>query len=93
MVASYGMSEVLGPITFSKEGSTFLETETSNYSKNSYSEQTAKEIDEEVKKTVKQVYQKVKQILEDKKDTLEKVSHLLLKKEVIEGEELREILK
>jgi len=93
MVVNYGMSEILGPITFSKEqGSTFLQPEISPY-KNSYSEETAREIDEEVKKIVKQVYQKVKQILTNKKKTLQKISHLLLEKEVIEGEELKKLLK
>lgn len=93
MVVNYGMSETLGPTTFGREQeTTFLKTNDFS-SRAEYSEKTAIEIDEEVKNTIRQVYQKAKRILEGKKDKLNKLSSLLLKKEVVESHELREILK
>jgi len=93
MVVNYGMSETLGPITFGRGGDlTFLKTD-GLMNRSEYSEKTAIEIDEEVKRIINQAYQKAKDILERKKDKLHKLSSLLLKKEVLEGDELRKVLK
>ena len=92
MVVSYGMSENLGPMTFAREqDSLFLKTD-GFVSKQDYSEKTAMEIDEEVKRIIKDAYQKTKDILEQNKDKLHKLSSLLLEKEVLEEEELRKVL-
>jgi len=91
MVKEYGMSEKLGPLTFEKERRPlFLETGMS--SGKEYSEDTAMEIDREVAQIVRERYETVKGILEEKKDKLEKVATMLQEKEVIEGEELRELI-
>lgn len=88
MVKEYGMSQKLGPLTFERERRPlFLEMGMSPSKE--YSENTAMEIDEEVRQIVNETYEKVKTTLEGKKDKLEKVAKLLLEKEVIEGEELR----
>ena len=93
MVVNYGMSETLGPITFGRGGDlTFLKTD-GLMNRSEYSEKTAIEIDEEVKRIINQAYQKAKDILERKKDKLHKLSSLLLEKEVLEGDELRKVLK
>jgi len=93
MVVNYGMSEALGPITFGRGGDlTFLKTD-GLMNRSEYSEKTAIEIDEEVKRIINQAYQKAKDILERKKDKLHKLSSLLLEKEVLEGDELRKVLK
>ena len=92
MVVSYGMSENLGPMTFAREqDSLFLKTD-GFVSRQDYSEKTAMEIDEEVKRIIKDAYQKTKDILEQNKDKLHKLSSLLLEKEVLEEEELRKVL-
>jgi cell division protease FtsH len=57
-----------------------------------YSENTAMEIDEEIKQIVNASYEKVRNILEEKRDKLGKVANVLLEKEVIEGEELRKLI-
>jgi cell division protease FtsH len=91
MVKEYGMSQKLGPLTFEKERRPlFLETFAS--STKEYSENTAMEIDEEIKRIVNESYEKVRRILEEKKEKLEKIASILLEKEVIEGEELRELI-
>ncbi|MFQ5842761.1 MAG: ATP-dependent zinc metalloprotease FtsH, partial [Thermodesulfobacteriota bacterium] len=91
MVKEYGMSQKLGPLTFEKERRPlFLEGVMATPKE--YSENTGMEIDKEVMQIVTETYGKVKTTLEGKKDTLEKVAKLLLKKEVIEGEELRKVI-
>ncbi len=92
MVREYGMSEKLGPITFERERRPlFLEgimpTETKDYS-----EATAQEIDREVADLLTRAHWRAKEVLETQRDTLEKAAKILLEKEVLEGEELREIL-
>jgi len=92
MVREYGMSEKLGPLTFERERRPlFLDMMMPPTSKD-YSETTAQEIDREVSALVKKAYHRSKEILDGKRDTLEKVAKVLLDKEVLEGEELRQFL-
>ena len=57
-----------------------------------YSEATAQEIDHEVSGLVEKAYHRAQEILGAKRETLEKVAKVLLDKEVLEGEELRQML-
>jgi cell division protease FtsH len=92
MVREYGMSAHLGPITFERERRPlFLETIMPPGAKD-YSEATAQEIDREVANLVDRAYRRAKEILEQEKPLLEKAAKILLEKEVLEGEELRQIL-
>ncbi len=91
MVVEYGMSEQFGPIAFEKERRPlFLDGSFS--STREYSEETAREIDREVEKIITESYERVKRLLEQRRDRLELLAKTLLDKEVLEGEELREIL-
>jgi cell division protease FtsH len=58
-----------------------------------YSEETAREIDTEVKKIIDETYLRVKELLSEKRDLLEKVAQTLLEKETIDGEALRQLIK
>ncbi len=92
MVKEYGMSEKLGLMTFEKERKPlFLNFDTASGNKD-YSEETAREIDNEVRKIIDQSYLTVKKMLTEKREILEKVAQTLLEKESIDGEELRTIL-
>jgi cell division protease FtsH len=92
MVREYGMSEKLGPITFERERRPlFLETILPPGTKD-YSEATALAIDQEVAGLMDRAYRRAREILEREKPLLEKAAKILLEKEVLEGEELREIL-
>ena len=57
-----------------------------------YSEETAKEIDSEIKRLIDEAYVKVKDTLTEKKGLLEKVAKTLLEKESLDGNELRTII-
>jgi cell division protease FtsH len=92
MVREYGMSERLGPMTFERERRPlFIETMMPPGSKD-YSEATAQEIDQEVAALVDRAHRRARDILEKERAVLEKAAQILLEKEVLEGEELREIL-
>jgi cell division protease FtsH len=91
MVKEFGMSEKLGYVTFEKEKKPLF-LPSSLFPTREYSEDTAKQIDEEVKKIVDETYVRVKEILTAKKDKMEELAHLLLEKEVVEEQELKKIL-
>jgi cell division protease FtsH len=91
MVKEFGMSEKLGYVTFEKEKKPLF-LPSSLFPSREYSEDTAKQIDEEVKKIVDETYLRVKEILTAKKDQLGELARLLLEKEVVEEADLKKIL-
>jgi len=91
MVKEFGMSEKLGYVTFEKEKNPLF-LPSSLFSSREYSEDTAKQIDEEVKKIVDETYHKAKEILMAKKGELGELARLLLEKEVVEEAGLKKIL-
>jgi cell division protease FtsH len=91
MVKYYGMSEKLGIVTFEPESKPAFLGFGMGYNKE-YSEETAREIDIEVKKIIDDVYVKTREILEKQKPKLIKLSKMLMEKEVLEGEELKKVL-
>ena len=92
MVKQYGMSDKLGHMTFEQERKPLF-LDLPGTGTREYSEETAREIDNEVSSIVENVYTKVKTTLDGKKDMLVFVAKTLLEKETIEGEDLRKMLK
>ncbi|MFQ6077856.1 MAG: ATP-dependent zinc metalloprotease FtsH, partial [Thermodesulfobacteriota bacterium] len=91
MVTEYGMSDRQGPIAFEKQRRPlFLET-TYNPPKE-YSEETAREIDEEVRSIINKSYGDAKSFLIENRKAVDRIAKVLLQKEVLEGEELRKLL-
>ncbi len=90
MVKSYGMSDNLGPLTFERTRQLFLESPWEQ--KGDYSEETAKLIDEEVRRIVLEAQERAKIILSQKNDKLRELANLLVQKEIIEGDELKNLL-
>jgi cell division protease FtsH len=92
MVCEWGMSEKIGPITFGKkEEQIFLGKELARHK--DYSEETAIEIDKEIKRIVNENYQRAKTLLTKNIDLLHKLAEVLLEKEVVDGRELDELVK
>jgi cell division protease FtsH len=92
MVTEFGMSEAIGPVNH--EGhrrGTFLETPF-NPERGAYAEETARLIDSEVKRIITTAEAAARGVLLDKRDILDTLSERLLEKEVIEGDELRDLL-
>jgi cell division protease FtsH len=92
MVKEYGMSDVLGPITYEKERRPlFLETGFAPSGKD-YSEETAQAIDREVKRLIEEAYAHAQQLLKEHRDKLERLATALLEKEVLEGDEVQRLI-
>jgi len=87
MVTEWGMSDKLGPVTFGKKvEQIFLGREISQHK--DYSEKTAIDIDEEVKRIVLDAYVTAKNLLTENQDLLEMLAKNLLEKETIDGSEI-----
>jgi len=92
MVTEYGMSTRLGLRTFEKERrGLFLDTPWAT--KKDYSEEKAAEIDKEVEDILERAHRQVRELLTAQKPLLGQLAGLLLEKEVLEGEELRRIIR
>jgi len=93
MVKAYGMSDKLGTITLEREGQPqFIQMQGMPHEKGDYSEETAREIDCEVRRIIDEQYERVKRLLEERQQALIKGARLLLEREVITGAELKAIL-
>ncbi|CUQ65631.1 ATP-dependent zinc metalloprotease FtsH [Candidatus Nitrospira inopinata] len=92
MVKAYGMSDKLGTIALERDRQPqFLQISVGS-EKGDYSEQTAREIDCEVRRIVDEQYERVKRLLESKKAALQQGAKLLLEREVISGPDLQAIM-
>jgi cell division protease FtsH len=93
MVTEYGMTEKFGPLTFEKERRPmFLDLDMPQGPK-AYSEATAREVDQEVKRLIHNAYQKTRRLLKSNQDKLKILATILLERETIEGNEIRNILR
>ena len=91
MVKEFGMSDRLGYVTFEKEKKSLFFPAAFGSGRD-YSEETARQIDAEVKKIVDDTYARVKELLTSKKENVNELARLLLEKEVVEEEDLKKIL-
>ena len=91
MVMRFGMSEKLGPRVFGHDhGQPFLGREFS--SEPDYSDEIAREIDDEIRRIVETAHVQAKSILTDKRDALTKLSEILIKRETIEKAQFEALL-
>ena len=91
MVMRFGMSDKLGPRVFGHDhGQPFLGREFS--SEPDYSDEIAREIDDEIRRIVEEAHQTARQVLEEHRESLEMTSEILLKRETIEREQFIELL-
>ena len=91
MVCDWGMSEGIGPLTFGrKEEEVFLGRDFAQHK--DYSEETANQIDQEIKRIVTENYDRARAILEGKKSELLQVAEELLTRELLSGDQVRQIV-
>lgn len=91
MVTQYGLSEKLGPIAYSEdEGEVFLGQSIARTK--SISTDTAKLIEDEIKRFVTEGYDKAREVLTSRNDDWEKLSQALLEYETLTGEEIKKLL-
>jgi len=92
MVTQYGMNTNLGQMAYEKQVQSFL-FPMQSMSEKDYSEQTAREIDCEIRKIIDQQFGRAKFILNHYREAVAQAAELLLEKETIQGSELDEIRK
>jgi cell division protease FtsH len=91
MVCEWGMSDVLGPMTFGKkEEAIFLGRDIAQH--RDYSEQTAQTIDREVRDIVERNYKRAREILSTKTELLHSLAKALLEYETLDGFEVERIV-
>ena len=91
MVMRFGMSDKLGPRVFGHDhGQPFLGREFS--SEPDYSDDVAREIDDEIRRIVEDAHQTARAVLEEHREKLDHTSEILLRRETIERDEFIELL-
>jgi len=91
MIAEYGMSDLLGPVTYERPRQAMFLPDNFNPAK-TYSETKAAQIDEEISRMMEQAHKRVRNILSERRKVLDALASLLVEKEIIQGEELRKML-
>ena len=91
MVCEFGMSDIMGPMTYKKpEAEVFLGRDLG--SERGYSENTAQQIDTEIKRILSSAMDKVKDLLEKNRDKLERLAKSLTEKEMLNDAEINAAL-
>jgi cell division protease FtsH len=91
MVMRYGMSERLGPRVFGHDRSMpFLGREFS--AEPDYSDEIAREIDDEIRRIVEEAHQSAKEILADRREALDRISKILLERETVDAPAFEKLL-
>ncbi|MGE0135699.1 MAG: ATP-dependent zinc metalloprotease FtsH [Dehalococcoidia bacterium] len=91
MVTQWGMSERLGPRTFGRRDSmVFLGRDIAE--QRDYSERTAEDIDEEVRRIIDEAHSRCRSVMEAHRDKLEELANALIEVETLEGDDLLRIL-
>jgi cell division protease FtsH len=91
MVMRYGMSERLGPRVFGHDRSQpFLGREFS--AEPDYSDEIAREIDDEIRRIVEEAHQTAKDILSERREQLDRISKILIERETIDAEAFVKLL-
>lgn len=91
MVCRFGMSDVIGPVNYGhKQSQVFLGRDISEH--RNYSENTSQAIDNEVRRILTESYERARNILQDHRSDLDKLTDLLMEKELVEAAELDKLL-
>src|SRR5262245_49095473 len=91
MVKAYGMSEKVGTITLERERQPqFIQIQASQ-ERGDYSEETAREIDSEIKRIIDEQYERVKRLLGEKKAVVQQGAKMLLEREMNGGTERKDM--
>jgi cell division protease FtsH len=92
MVCEWGMSEKIGPLTYGKqEEQIFLGREINQH--RDYSEETAIQIDQEVKRVILEGYDRARNSLEENSEALVRIAEALLEREVLDAEQIAALVR
>jgi cell division protease FtsH len=91
MVCEWGMSDKIGMVDYGeKEGSLFLGRDINR--NRGYSEATAVEIDQEVRRIVDEGYDRAKKLITDHRDKIELIANALIEFETLDGDQVRDLI-
>ena len=91
MVMRWGMSEKLGPRTFGRDsGQPFLGRDFGHEA--DYSEEIAREIDDEIRRIVEDAHERARKVLSDHMDEMQRLSKVLIEYETIDREQFQALL-
>ncbi len=91
MICRFGMSEAIGPVSFDEEsGDVFLGRDFAT--RKNYSEKTAEQIDEEVKRLLTKLYAEAKDLLAGHRGVLDRIAAALLERETLETADLKRLV-
>jgi cell division protease FtsH len=91
MVMRYGMEAKLGHVSYEGEGSRFLDVPQAMNRRHEFSEEVAREIDRAVKAILDAAFENATRVLAEQRSILDRGAALLLEKETLNGENLREL--
>ncbi|MBI4583942.1 MAG: ATP-dependent zinc metalloprotease FtsH [Planctomycetes bacterium] len=91
MVCEWGMSEALGPVHYNEAEEALVLSREMAGGRN-FSEETARRIDEEVRRLIDEVYQKAEKMIRKHKDEVERIGRALMAKETLTGEEVARLV-
>jgi len=92
MVCEWGMSDKLGPMAYDErsEGGQYLGFQ--NYHERKISDETAQEIDNEVRHILDEAYKRAKEVLNEQRDAVQLMTDMLIEFETLDAEDLQEII-
>ncbi len=92
MITQYGMSNVLGPVTYGegRDHQVFLGRDFNN--QRNYSEDVAAEIDKEIRRYIEDAYEECRKIITDNIDKLHLIAEALMERETLDASELEELM-
>jgi cell division protease FtsH len=92
MLQEYGMGETLGVLAFPRRRQAFLDDGALPESPRAYSEDTARALDDEMKTVMRVRMQRVSTLLRQKRPLLERLTEILLEREVLDGSEFERLV-
>ncbi|WP_439100500.1 ATP-dependent zinc metalloprotease FtsH [Congregibacter sp.] len=92
MVTKWGLSEKMGPLLYDEGGEEVFLGRSAGQSHNAMSDETAKQIDAEVRRIIDECYRKAQDILEENVDKLHVMSDALMHYETIDSDQIDDIM-
>ena len=92
MVTKWGLSDKLGPLMYDEENEEVFLGKTAGSAHSQVSDETAKQIDAEVRDIIDGCYKTAKKILEENRDKLDAMTEALLEYETIDAAQIEDIM-
>lgn len=92
MVTQWGLSETMGPLMYDEGGEEVFLGRSAGQSHQSLSDDTARQIDKEVRRIIDECYEKAERILEDNVEKLHVMADALMQYETIDAEQIDDIM-